>query len=64
MTDVFISYSRKHRDKIGERFIVIDERMKRDDPAAPWDIGLIKSKGGRVAPAYDDDPDEPFFGHK
>jgi hypothetical protein len=48
----------------GERFMVIDERVKRDDPSATWDIGLIKSRGSRVAPAYDDDPDEPFFGHK
>lgn len=48
----------------GERFMVSDERVKRDDPTAPWDIGLIKSKGGRVAPAYDDDQDEAFFGHK
>jgi hypothetical protein len=47
-----------------EKFMVVDERVKRDDPTAPWDIGLIKSKGSHVAPAYDDDPDEPFHGHK
>lgn len=27
-------------------------------------LPVMKSKGGRVAPAYDDDPDEPFFRHK
>lgn len=48
----------------GEVFIVLDERVKRDDPAAPWDIPLIRAKGGRVAPAYDADDDTPFFGHK
>lgn len=47
----------------GERFFVADERVKRDDPEM-WNVELTRAKGGRLAPAYDDDPDEPFFGHK
>lgn len=48
----------------GERFMVILEHVKRDDPDAPWDIPLLRAQGRRLAPAYDADPDEPFFGHK
>lgn len=48
----------------GAPFIVTNSAIKRDDPAAPWDIPTVLANGGRVAPAYDVDPGTPFFGHK
>jgi hypothetical protein len=47
-----------------QNFLVSDERVKRADPSAPWDLSVLRANGARVAPAYDDDPDVPFFGHK
>lgn len=47
-----------------EVFLVAEEKVKREDPEAPWDFSLIRARGGQLAPAYEDDLDEPFFGHK
>ncbi len=47
-----------------ELFLVSEEKIKREDPEAPWDFDVIRARGGQLAPAYDDDADEPFFGHK
>lgn len=48
----------------GERFLVSSNGVKRADPTAPWDIPRLHADGADVAPAYDDDDDEPFHGHK
>lgn len=39
-------------------FYAIIDPLKRADPVAPWQAGACR------APAYDDDPDEAFHGHK
>lgn len=39
-------------------FYALMSDLKRADPAAPWQPGVC------AAPAYDDDMDEPFHGHK
>lgn len=46
-------------------FMVTNERAKRVGPDTGWTLELAeKHGGGRVAPAYNDDLDEDFFGHK
>lgn len=48
-----------------ELFLLSSSACKRDDPAAPWDIELVRRNGAfRVAPALADDPDPEMFGHR
>lgn len=50
---------------LGEPFMVANTRARRLGPDTGWTPELVAQSGGaRTAPAYDDDPDEPFFGHK
>jgi hypothetical protein len=47
-----------------ETYFLVNWTYKRDDPSAPWDIARVRANGGQVAPAYDEDDDRPWRGHK
>ena len=51
-------------DQAGVRYFIHNWAYKRDDTSAPWDIPRLRREMKPVAPAYDDDPDWPWRGHK
>jgi hypothetical protein len=45
-------------------FAVMSYRLRRDDPALPWDFARLRARGAQLAPALDDDTDPEWFGHR